>query len=249
MGFASKAATAPYWLETLLREKFFLPCMVHETSKKNEKNIFCLDCCITICPQCLIPHRSHRLLQIRRYVYHNVVRLDDLEKLIDCSLVQSYTTNSAKVVFLNQRQQSRPFRFSGNICSSCDRCLQDAYLFCSLSCKVKHLLRCEGGLAKYLYECKYLPLPENPKGESLSVDIDERQLSPDSVLDSPAPSPSASGSSSSGCGGGCRPVSEFARKRRSALSGSSSRPAVAFLPSCSDTVNRRKRVPSRSPLF
>ncbi|KAK1261925.1 hypothetical protein QJS04_geneDACA020498 [Acorus gramineus] len=177
MGFASKAATAPYWLETLLREKFFLPCMVHETSKKNEKNIFCLDCCITICPQCLIPHRSHRLLQ------------------------------------------------------------------------VKHLLRCEGGLAKYLYECKYLPLPENPKGESLSVDIDERQLSPDSVLDSPAPSPSASGSSASGGGGGCRPVSEFARKRRSGLSGASTRPAVAFRPSCSETVNRRKRVPSRSPLF
>ncbi|KAK1286118.1 hypothetical protein QJS10_CPB20g01467 [Acorus calamus] len=235
MGFASKAATAPYWLETLLREKFFLPCMVHETSKKNEKNIFCLDCCITICPQCLIPHRSHRLLQIRRYVYHNVVRLDDLEKLIDCSLVQ--------------RQQSRPFRFSGNICSSCDRCLQDAYLFCSLSCKVKHLLRCEGGLAKYLYECKYLPLPDNPKGESLSVDIDVRQLSPDSVLDSPAPSPSASGSSVSGSGGGCRPVSEFARKRRSALSGSSTRPAVAIRSSCSETVNRRKRVPNRSPLF
>ena len=27
-------------------------------------------------------------LQIRRYVYHDVIRLQDIQKLIDCSLVQ-----------------------------------------------------------------------------------------------------------------------------------------------------------------
>ncbi|KAI5385758.1 hypothetical protein KIW84_072385 [Lathyrus oleraceus] len=43
------------------------------------------------------------LLQIRRYVYHDVVRMDDAAKLIDCSYIQSYKTNSVKVVFLNQR--------------------------------------------------------------------------------------------------------------------------------------------------
>lgn len=26
--------------------------------------------------------------QVRRYVYHDVIRLDDLEKLIDCSNIQ-----------------------------------------------------------------------------------------------------------------------------------------------------------------
>ena len=50
--------------------------------------------------------------------------------------MQSYTTNSAKVVFLNQRPQTRNFRGSGNFCSTCDRSLQDPYHFCSLSCKV-----------------------------------------------------------------------------------------------------------------
>ena len=39
-------------------------------------------------------------------------------------------------MFLNQRPQTRQFRGSGNICSTCDRSLQDPYHFCSLSCKV-----------------------------------------------------------------------------------------------------------------
>lgn len=32
--------------------------------------------------------------QVRRYVYHDVVRLDDLEKLIDCSYIQVCITSS-----------------------------------------------------------------------------------------------------------------------------------------------------------
>lgn len=78
----------PAWLEALYNQKFFVGCSFHETSKKNEKNICCLDCCISICPHCLSSHRFHRLLQVRRYVYHDVVRLEDLQKLIDCSNVQ-----------------------------------------------------------------------------------------------------------------------------------------------------------------
>ncbi|XP_058092893.1 protein RGF1 INDUCIBLE TRANSCRIPTION FACTOR 1-like [Magnolia sinica] len=109
---------------------------MHETARKNEKNIFCLDCYTSIYPHCLSLHRSHRLLQIRRYVYHDVIQLDDLEKLIDCNFVQSYTTNKAKVVFLNHRPQSRPFKSSGNSCYTCERSLQDPYIFCSLFCKV-----------------------------------------------------------------------------------------------------------------
>ncbi|XP_077234380.1 protein RGF1 INDUCIBLE TRANSCRIPTION FACTOR 1-like isoform X2 [Tasmannia lanceolata] len=175
----------PHWLEGLLGEKFFNSCLIHETAKKNEKNIFCLDCCTSICPHCLSPHCSHRLLQIRRYVYRDVVRQDDLEKLIDCSFVQSYITNNAKVIFLNQRPQPRPFRGSGNICTTCDRSLQDPYLFCSLSCKVKYLVR-KNGLAKYLYECEFLPLPEyvqmsptcSPPTELMAVHINRRKAIP-----------------------------------------------------------------------
>ncbi|KAJ9563298.1 hypothetical protein OSB04_008458 [Centaurea solstitialis] len=78
----------PVWLESLLSEKFYDGCIIHQDSKKNEKNIFCVDCCQGLCPHCLTPHGSHRLLQIRRYVYHDVIRVGDAEKLMDCSYVQ-----------------------------------------------------------------------------------------------------------------------------------------------------------------
>lgn len=83
-----QAIRKPAWLEALDAQKFFVGCCLHENAKKNEKNICCLDCCTSICPHCVSSHRRHRLLQVRRYVYHDVVRLEDLEKLIDCSSVQ-----------------------------------------------------------------------------------------------------------------------------------------------------------------
>ncbi|KAK4476503.1 hypothetical protein RD792_015659 [Penstemon davidsonii] len=126
----------PSWLSALLTEKFYNACIIHEYMKKNEKNVFCLDCREGICPHCLINHPSHRLLKIRRYVYHDVIRLRDADKLMDCAQVQSYTTNSAKVVFLNQRPQSRPPKVSGRLCLTCDRNLHESSLFCSISCKV-----------------------------------------------------------------------------------------------------------------
>lgn len=49
---------------------------------------------------------------------------------------QPYTINSAKVIFLNQRPQSRSCKGSANICLTCDRILQEPFHFCSLSCKV-----------------------------------------------------------------------------------------------------------------
>lgn len=49
---------------------------------------------------------------------------------------QPYTINSAKVIFLNQRAQSRSCKGSANSCFTCDRILQVPFSFCSLSCKV-----------------------------------------------------------------------------------------------------------------
>ncbi|RYR13473.1 hypothetical protein Ahy_B04g070456 isoform B [Arachis hypogaea] len=122
-----------------MRETFFGGCGAHQNQRKNEKNVFCLHCCLSICPHCLPFHRLHPLLQVRRYVYHDVVRLDDLEKLIDCSNIQPYTINSAKVIFLNQRPQSRSCKGSANACFTCDRILQEPFHFCSLSCKFEGL--------------------------------------------------------------------------------------------------------------
>ncbi|KAE9598710.1 putative transcription repressor PLATZ family [Lupinus albus] len=126
----------PAWLERLVGETFFSGCGVHLNQRKNEKNVFCLHCCLSICPHCFPSHRLHPLLQVRRYVYQNVVRLYDLEKLINCSNIQPYTINSAKVIFLNQRPQSKSCKGAANACYTCDRILQEPFHFCSLSCKV-----------------------------------------------------------------------------------------------------------------
>ncbi|XP_044496057.1 protein RGF1 INDUCIBLE TRANSCRIPTION FACTOR 1-like isoform X1 [Mangifera indica] len=130
----------PAWLQGLMAETFFGACGFHENRRKNEKNVFCLVCCLSLCPHCLPSHCSHPLLQVRRYVYHDVVRLGDLEKLIDCSFIQPYTINHAKVIFVNQRPQSRSCKGSANMCFTCDRILQDSFHFCSLSCKVDYMV-------------------------------------------------------------------------------------------------------------
>ncbi|WOK94740.1 hypothetical protein Cni_G03445 [Canna indica] len=144
-------AGMPGWLRRLVEESFFVGCALHQSRKKNDKNIFCLDCCASVCPHCAPSHSHHPLLQVRRYVYNDVVRLDDLEKLIDCSYVQPYTINSAKVVFLKPRPQSRPFKGSGNICLTCDRILQEPFHFCSLSCKVDHVVSQGEDLSNILF--------------------------------------------------------------------------------------------------
>ncbi|KAI9126760.1 hypothetical protein K1719_002356 [Acacia pycnantha] len=140
MSESGSGVKLPAWLERLMAETFFGGCGVHQSRRKNEKNVFCLHCCLSLCPHCLPSHPSHPLLQVRRYVYHDVVRLGDLEKLIDCSNIQAYTINGAKVIFLKQRPQSRPCKGSSNACCTCDRILQDPFLFCSLSCKVDHMV-------------------------------------------------------------------------------------------------------------
>ncbi|KGN49514.1 uncharacterized protein LOC101204915 [Cucumis sativus] len=142
----------PAWLRALMsNSNFFTPCGLHHSRRKNEMNVFCLHCCLSICPHCLPSHRSHPLLQIRRYVYHDVVRLGDLEKLIDCSYIQPYTINGAKVIFLNHRPQSRPCKAPSNVCLTCDRILQEPFHFCSLSCKVDHMVLEEADLSSILF--------------------------------------------------------------------------------------------------
>ncbi|KAJ6686096.1 PLATZ TRANSCRIPTION FACTOR FAMILY PROTEIN [Salix purpurea] len=241
----SSNLSLPPWLQALLSEKFFNACVIHEGARKNEKNIFCLDCCVSICPHCLSPHGSHRLLQIRRYVYNDVLRLDDAQKLFDSAFVQSYTTNSAKVIFLNQRPLPRPGSIRGNICSRCDRGLQCPYLFCSISCKVDYILRTEGvgGLSSFLYDCKFLPLSEPASDDGL--------MAPVSLI-------AKTSSSSGGYGDGgvpCRTLActaattETVRKKRSSLSNSCRTMFPRDTEISANLMNRRKKAPNRAPLY
>ncbi|RCV05149.1 hypothetical protein SEVIR_1G058800v4 [Setaria viridis] len=233
-----QAMWKPAWLEALNTQKFFVACSFHEHAKKNEKNICCLDCCTSICPHCVSAHRVHRLLQVRRYVYHDVVRLEDLEKLIDCSSVQSYTINSSKVVFLKKRPQNRQFKGSGNICTSCDRSLQEPYFHCSLDCKVEYILRQKKNLSAYLRPCKILQLgpdffiphdADDDTTHSTLVDVDEPMGSSDSENLS-------------------APCTNFVRKKRSGpyiCARSANRVSDEDM---ATNMSRRKGVPHRSPL-
>ncbi|KAI4335627.1 hypothetical protein L6164_014259 [Bauhinia variegata] len=244
----------PAWLEALYTQKFFVGCSYHENAKKNEKNVYCLDCCTSICPHCLPSHRFHRLLQVRRYVYHDVVRLEDLQKLIDCSNVQAYTINSAKVVFIKKRPQSRQFKGSGNYCTSCDRSLQEPFIHCSLGCKVDFVLKHYKDLSPYLRTCNSLQLsPDFIIPQEMGEDEMTNETPRSTVVDCDEPMSSlSSGSSGSEINMNMSSMpacTDIVRKKRSAWNVCARLMATKVNDEDMVTnMSRRKGIPHRSPL-
>ncbi|KAJ9563719.1 hypothetical protein OSB04_008879 [Centaurea solstitialis] len=143
-----KTAGESKWVANLIESKFFGTCIDHRSLRKNEKNMFCIDCNLCFCKHCVTGsktrcHHRHRRLQICRYVYHDVVRLQDIQKHLDCSNIQTYKINGEKAVHLNPRPQqhkdSKPSKSKiyGTYCEACGRHIQDVpNRFCSIACKV-----------------------------------------------------------------------------------------------------------------
>ncbi|WVZ69930.1 hypothetical protein U9M48_018644 [Paspalum notatum var. saurae] len=139
----------PSWLELLLATQFFTTCSNHPLATRNECNLFCTECeelPAAFCYYCRsCDHSSHRVIQIRRSSYHDVVRVSEIEDILDICDVQTYIINSAKVVFLNERPKHhscgvsipKSLSSSGHSCETCGRALLDAFRFCSIGCNLK----------------------------------------------------------------------------------------------------------------
>ncbi|XP_031132190.1 uncharacterized protein LOC116033578 isoform X2 [Ipomoea triloba] len=207
----------PAWLERLMAEEsFFAGCGLHQQRRKNEKNIFCLLCCQSFCPHCLPSHQSHPLLQ-------------------------PYTINSAKVIFLNQRAQSRSCKGSANSCFTCDRILQVPFSFCSLSCKVDFMVYHNQDLSSIVYKFDASDIPAS-QFERLRMDGDaDGQITPNSILEDPLDYKNSSSCTNNDMGiSAISHASETTNRKKK---------GGGFLPGIMLSLsNRRKGAPSRSPL-
>nr|QGH83507.1 transcription factor PLATZ1 [Diospyros kaki] len=146
----------PPWLEPLLNAAFFSACRTHGDAARSECNMFCLDCkADAFCFYCRSSkHKDHQVIQIRRSSYHDVVRVSEIQKVLDISGVQTYVINSARVLFLNERPQPKSIGGKGvsHFCEICGRSLLDPFRFCSLGCKLAGTKR--NGDASFALEAK-----------------------------------------------------------------------------------------------
>ncbi|XP_043699279.1 protein RGF1 INDUCIBLE TRANSCRIPTION FACTOR 1 [Telopea speciosissima] len=165
---SQESMRVPPWLESLLTTSFFAVCRIHGDAARSECNMYCLDCNgDAFCFYCRSSrHKDHRVIQIRRSSYHDVVRVAEIQKVLDISGVQTYVINSARVLFLNERPQPKSGKGVSHICEICSRSLLDPFRFCSLGCKLVAIKR--NGDASLTLENKEEERMESGGGEGIS---------------------------------------------------------------------------------
>lgn len=123
---------APEWIDRLCRTPFFRQCNVHVTKSA----YFCLDTPMApaLCASCVPWISNMRLLQVRRRMYRDAVRTDDIALHFDVTGVQEFTANGRSVVYINPTRGSWPPGAS-NPCGGCRKALPEGLRHCSIRCK------------------------------------------------------------------------------------------------------------------
>ncbi|PUZ74467.1 hypothetical protein GQ55_1G068400 [Panicum hallii var. hallii] len=145
MSLLDAQRAAPAWLRRLLEtDSFFEPCPEHPAAWRSTRsagccNFFCTTCAgRALCSRCLGDHAGHETIQIRKSSSHCLVKVEDLDHLLNVSQVQTYVINGEPAVFLDKRTISGKGKPGVTRCEECSRGLHDAgCLFCSLGCKAK----------------------------------------------------------------------------------------------------------------
>lgn len=181
----------PPWLESLLSTQFFTVCRTHEDAARSECNMYCLDCAgDAFCFYCRSSrHKDHQVVQIRRSSYHDVVRVSEIQKVLDTSGVQTYVINSARVLFLNERPQPKSGKGVAHVCEICGRSLLDPFRFCSLGCKLEGVKR--NGDASFTLEAKNEALTGRREGISREEEDLREGSQQDMYPPTPPPPPSS----------------------------------------------------------
>ncbi|GMI71175.1 hypothetical protein like AT1G32700 [Hibiscus trionum] len=179
----------PPWLESLLSTAFFTVCRTHGDAGRGECNMYCLDCKgDAFCFYCRsFKHKDHQVIQIRRSSYHDVVRVTEIQKVLDISGVQTYVINSARVLFLNERPQPKSGKGVAHICEICGRSLLDPFRFCSLGCKLVGVRR--NGNASFSIEAKNEGQMDKSRREGMSKEEEELREGSQQGIYPPTPPP------------------------------------------------------------
>ncbi|WJX68832.1 hypothetical protein P8452_53165 [Trifolium repens] len=180
------------WLEKLLAiTTFFSACEVHSTESKNECNKFwCIDCYENLlCESCITTlHKGHKIIQIRRFSYKEVIKTVEIYKHVDILGIQTYPINNCTVVFINKSPIPQPKTnnhgencYRGiSCCKTCKRNLADFSYFCSLACKFTYIKK-DGGFfvnAKEMEEMEKLleeSIKESPPKERATTLHEQNQ--------------------------------------------------------------------------
>ncbi|XP_073221124.1 protein RGF1 INDUCIBLE TRANSCRIPTION FACTOR 1-like isoform X2 [Cicer arietinum] len=166
----------PRWLEDFLGKEFFDTCSSHSI-RRNELNIYCINCNVSACQSCVSigsSHQDHMMLKIYRNIYKEVVSLTAMEKYIDCSQIQPFKCNKRLVLSLKRLPRCGS---TLNDEASCNP--SNPYQFCSISCMVKAISRQSDDSVPSVISIQTLP-QEAPPQETQGVEATSRK-SDDSV--------------------------------------------------------------------